>query len=212
MGVCYIFAAAKGVPEKFKTCNSDLVIAADAGYKNLEKFGASPDILIGDFDSLEALPEKVKCLRYPVKKDDTDTMLAVKYGLKKGYETFVIYGGAGGRADHFLANLQTLNFIAANGGIGFLKGEDFSFITFASKKVTFDEHLCGDISVFATSKKCENVSIKGLLYEAEKITLTPNFPLGVSNKFIGKKAEISAQTGIVTVLFRGDISDVSVTL
>ena len=211
MSICYIFAAASGVPPKFKTCNSDLVIAADAGYKNLEKFGISPDVLIGDFDSLEVLPENVKCLRYPVKKDDTDTILAVKYGLKKGYKTFVIYGGAGGRTDHFLANLQTLNFIASNGGVGFLKGEDFSFITFSSKGAIFSENLCGDISVFATGGQCENVSIRGLLYEAERISLSPEFPLGVSNKFIGKKAEISVENGTVTVLFHGDISDVSIT-
>lgn len=210
MGICYIFAAAKGEPEKLKTCNSDLVIAADAGYKNLQKFGITPGVLIGDFDSLETLPKGVKCLRFPVRKDDTDTMLAVKYGLEKGYKTFVIYGGAGGRTDHFLANLQTLNFIALNGGIGFLKGEDFSFLTFSSKKIVLDEKLSGDISVFASSNACEKVTIKGLLYETENTALSPDFPLGVSNKFIGKKAEISVQSGTLTVLFHGDISDVSI--
>ncbi len=208
MGICYIFAAAKGEPQKFQKENGDLVIAADAGLKNIEKFNITPDLLIGDFDSLSVVPQNTEILRFPVKKDDTDTMLAVKYGLQKGYKTFVIYGGAGGRTDHFLANLQTLNFIASNGGVGFLKGEDFSFLTFASKKATFDKKLSGNISVFATSSVCQNVTIKGLLYETENTLLTPDFPLGVSNRFVGKKAEISVQNGVLTVLFVGELCDV----
>ncbi len=210
MSVCYIFAAAKGMPQNFQKENGDLVIAADAGFKNLEKFNITPDLTIGDFDSLEFLPQGTEALRFPVKKDDTDTMLAVKHGLEKGYKTFVIYGGAGERTDHFLANLQTLNFIAQNGGVGFLKCEDCACLSFASKKAVFDESLSGNISVFATSKECQNVTIKGLLYETENATLTPDFPLGVSNKFVGKKAEISVQSGVLTLLFGGELSDVTI--
>ncbi len=209
MSVCYIFAAAKGLPQKFQKENGDLVIAADAGFENLKKFNITPDVLIGDFDSLSFLPEVAEILRFPVKKDDTDTMLAVKHGFEKGYKTFVIYGGAGDNMAHFLANLQTLNYIATNGGIGFLKGEDFSCLCFASKKAVFDEKLSGNISVFATSKECQNVTIKGLLYKTENALLTPDFPLGVSNSFVGKKAEISVQSGVLTILFTGELSDVT---
>lgn len=201
MRTCYIVGAADGF-EVFTKQNGDLIIAADAGLKRLEKENIKPDIAIGDFDSLGTLPTGIKVLKFPVKKDDTDTMLAVKYGFENGYNNFVIYGGTGGRVDHFLANLQTLNFIAKKDGIGFLCADDFTVVTFRNKKVTFEVIDEGNISIFATDGEAEKVTIKGLLYEADSITLKPFVPLGVSNKFISQKAKISA-IGTLTVIFEG---------
>ena len=49
MKTCYIFGAADGLPDRFKKNEEDLVIAADSGINHLEKFGALPDIAVGDF-------------------------------------------------------------------------------------------------------------------------------------------------------------------
>ncbi|MCD8021752.1 MAG: thiamine diphosphokinase [Lachnospiraceae bacterium] len=83
----------------------DLVIAADGGYRYLQKLGVEPDILMGDFDSLEIVPEHRHLIRHSPIKDDTDMALAVAWAEKAGYETFFLYGGLGGRLDHSLANL-----------------------------------------------------------------------------------------------------------
>lgn len=99
MKTCYIFGAADGLPDRFKKNEEDLVIAADSGINHLEKFGALPDIAVGDFDSLGFVPDCGEVIRHPVMKDDTDTMLAVKTGFERGYDRFIIYGGVGGRPD-----------------------------------------------------------------------------------------------------------------
>ena len=106
---CFIFAAGTyyGLRERPQT--GDLVLAADAGYLACRQAGITPDLLLGDFDSMDQPADFDHVCRVPVEKDDTDTMLAVKTGLEQGCGEFYIYGGTGGRRlDHTLANLQTL--------------------------------------------------------------------------------------------------------
>lgn len=81
----FIFAAGSfyGLREQPKT--DDIVIAADAGLQHCREAGVRPDIILGDFDSLEALPEtEAEIRRLPVEKDDTDTLAAVRAALAEG--------------------------------------------------------------------------------------------------------------------------------
>ena len=84
-----------------------LVIAADGGLAHLKAQGAAPDLTVGDFDSLGYVPDG-NVIRHPPEKDDTDTMLALRLGLERGYDTFVLYGCLGGRMDHAYANFQAV--------------------------------------------------------------------------------------------------------
>ena len=200
METCYIFGAGCGLPQKLTPLKGDLVIAADAGLRSLEKLNISPDIIIGDFDSLCRVPDGKEVITFPKKKDDTDTLLAVKKGFEKGYKSFKIYGGTGGRADHTFANIQTLLYISERGGQGFLYGDNFTASVITNGEISFDGQS-GNISVFSLSDKSEGVNIKGLLYEAESLTLKNSFPLGVSNEFINKKAHISVEKGSLLIIF-----------
>ena len=114
---CYIFGALEMKAFDYKINESDLVIAADCGIKNAEKFKINPHIIIGDFDSLGYVPEADNTIIHPIEKDDTDTLLAVKKGFEMGYTSFRIFGCVGGRLDHTLANIQTADYIAENGHI-----------------------------------------------------------------------------------------------
>ena len=82
----------------------DLVIAADAGYLNLQKAGIKPDVIIGDFDSAKKPETDAQVEAFPVLKDDTDTMLAIRYGFRSGYNRFEIYGGIGGERTQIVQN------------------------------------------------------------------------------------------------------------
>jgi thiamine pyrophosphokinase len=63
----------------------DFVIACDAGYDRALAMGLKADLLVGDFDSRSHadLPQDLAVLRFPVDKDDTDSLLAVKEGLAR---------------------------------------------------------------------------------------------------------------------------------
>ncbi len=200
MKTCYIFSAALGLPDDFSPGAEDLIIAADAGYLKTEKMGITPHLTVGDFDSLNEIPLGGEIVKHPSKKDDTDTLLAVKIGLQRGFKRFCLYGCAGLRLDHTLANLQTLSFIANNGGQGYLYGEDFVATAVGCGEMTFPAEKRGNISVFSATSECE-VSLSGLLYPLEHKRLTFDFPLGVSNEFTGQKAKITVHSGTAIILF-----------
>ena len=81
MGSCIIFCAGGFLQPAEPIRSDDLVIAADGGYLHTETLGLKPHIILGDFDSLGYVPADSAV--YPVEKDDTDSMLAVRCGLER---------------------------------------------------------------------------------------------------------------------------------
>ena len=95
---------------------NDYLIACDSGLRWCQREGIVPDLLLGDFDSYAGeLPDGVPVLRFPVRKDDTDTMLAVRWAAENGFEEILLLCAFGGSLDHLLANLQTLHFACKAG-------------------------------------------------------------------------------------------------
>lgn len=203
MNTCYIFGALDCTLNNFSPTEKDLIIAADGGYTTLKKLNVKPDLVVGDFDSLGSIPENENIIKHPVKKDDTDTLLAVKIGLNKGYKIFQIYGAVGGRLDHTVATLQTASFVAENGGIAYIYDGNFTITAIKNSSINFNNNAKGYISVFALSGVAKGVSIKGLLYELNDTEITPHFPIGVSNEFLEKDSEISVKNGVLTIIFEG---------
>lgn len=200
MKTCYIFSAVEMKNNFPKPDKDDLIIAADAGYLNVQKAGLRPDVIIGDFDSSEKPSTDTPIETFPILKDDTDTMLAIKYGFNSGYKRFAIYGGLGGeRTDHTIANIQSLAYIADHGGEGFLVGENEIFTLIKNSSITLHSEKGKTLSVFAYGGIAEGISIKGAVYETDNLTLTPFFPLGVSNKFKENTATVGVKNGYVLI-------------
>lgn len=198
-GICYIVAASTMKNNHPVPAENDYVIAADGGYKNCRKFGITPDIIIGDFDSAEK-PDFDNVEVFPVMKDDTDTLLAIKHGLDKGYKIFYVYGGLGGdRIEHTVANIQALGYIAENGGTGFLIGDKENFAVIKNSHLSFDRKAKGYFSVFAFGGAAEGVCIKGAEYLLENAELLPNYPVGVSNRFVGEDVCVSVKNGCLLI-------------
>ena len=200
MGKCVIFCAAEFDALAQPLTREDRVIAADGGVKHTRKLNITPDVILGDFDSLGYAPEGANV--FPVEKDDTDSMLAVRHGLAEGCDTFFLYGSLDGpRLDHTIANIQTLQFIADQGGAGYLIGKDFMLTVVKNGAISFPAGCTGTVSVFCLGPDARGVTLKGLYYPLEEGTLTSGFPLGVSNHFTGEEAEISLREGSLLVLW-----------
>lgn len=195
--ICCIVAAG---PSEIYIPNGAFIIAADAGIKKLEDRGVIPDLIIGDFDSLGQKPTGENVLTFPIEKDDTDTMLALKEAIKRGFVTVYISGGVGGELDHTVANLQALLYARKNGISAFLT-DGITTATVVSDSITFGKENTGRCSVFAFGGEAKGVTISGLKYEASGITLSPSFPLGVSNCFIGQQSSISVKNGYLLVIY-----------
>ena len=199
---CVIFCAGEfhGLAEPV----DGVIIAADGGLRHTEALGLTPDVILGDFDSLGYVPQKANV--FPVEKDDTDAMLAVRKGLEMGCDRFVLYGALEGpRLDHTVANFQTLQFLADRGAQGFLVGKDTVVTVIKNSSLTLPAVKEGIVSVFCMGKDAYGVTVEGLQYGLEKGTLTAGFPLGVSNHFAGKEAEISVEDGSLLILYPREV-------
>lgn len=183
------------------------IIAADKGFETLQKNGIVPDLTVGDFDSLGYVPQSVNFLQSPAEKDDTDMLLAVREGIKRGYEKFILYGGIGGRIDHTFANIQTLAFLKENKASAVLFGEKTAVTLLKNETIRFSSAEKGYISVFAYGEKAEGVTESGLKYSVRDATLLDSFPMGVSNEFVGTESEISVQDGRLLVVWQTDAEE-----
>ena len=200
MGKCLIFCAAgfDGLREEIK--KDDYILAADGGLNHVQALGLAPHGILGDFDSLGYIPTGSTV--FPVEKDDTDAMLAVRKGLELGYTQFLLYGSLDGpRLDHTVANFQALQFLADHGATGYLVGKDNIVTVVKNGSLTFSPHATGIVSVFCMGADAKGVTLTSLQYPLENGLLTAGFPLGVSNHFTGKRAEISVQDGSLLVIY-----------
>ena len=200
MEKCLIFCAGDFDRLAEPVESGDYIIAADGGLAHARALGITPHAVLGDFDSLGYIPEGSRV--FPVEKDDTDSMLAVRHGLSRGYKTLMIYGGLDGqRLDHTVANFQTLQFAADHGAIGYLVGEKYLVTVIKNETVVFPPEATGILSLFCLGADAAGVTLRGLQYPLENGTLTSGFPLGVSNHFIGEECEITVKSGSLLALW-----------
>ena len=200
MGNCLIFCAAEfdGLIQPIDP--QDFIIAADGGLAHLDALGLQPHEILGDFDSLGYTPSGSRV--FPVEKDDTDTMLAVRRGLQLGYRDFLLYGSLDGpRLDHTVANFQTLQFLADHGASGILVGARQLVTVIKNARISFPETAEGTLSVFCMGADAKGITLKNLYYPLDNGSLTAGFPLGVSNHFIGRPAEISVENGSLLIIW-----------
>ena len=200
MDTCIIFCAAEFDCLARPIRETDCVIAADGGLRHTQKLNITPDVVLGDFDSLGYTPQVANV--FPVEKDDTDAMLAARRGLAMGCREFLFYGSLDGpRLDHTVANFQTLQFLAARGAVGYLIGKDYLVTVVKNGSISFPAGREGTVSLFCLGPDAHGVTLKELYYPLENGTLTSGFPLGVSNHFTEKPAEISVTKGSLLVLW-----------
>ena len=197
---CIVFCASEMGDLLFPAEKEGYVIAADGGLRHTQALGLLPDAVLGDFDSLGYVPQGA--LVFPVDKDDTDAMLAVRHGMEQGCREFYFYGCLGGsRLDHTIANLQTLQYLADHDCVGYLVGET-ELLTVAKEEVlTFSPKAEGMISLFCMGAPAEGITLQGLKYAMENGALTAGYPLGVSNRFLGEESRISVKKGSLLVLW-----------
>ena len=199
MKPCLIFCAAAFDGLLFPIPENALLIAADGGLRHTQALGLAPDVILGDFDSLGYVPQDSTV--YPVEKDDTDSMLAVRLGLQRGCDRFFLYGAMDGpRLDHTIANFQTLAFLTTHGARGALIGSRYIATVLREESLSFPAEATGILSLFSLGDRAE-VSIEGLHYPLDHGALTADFPLGVSNHFTGSPARITVHSGLVLALW-----------
>lgn len=190
-------------PEMLK---ADYIIACDKGIEYADELGIRPDVIAGDFDSVSGEAGNnienrgALVLRFPREKDDTDTLIAVKHALSKGYGELILVCALGNRLDHTLANLQTAHYAAREGALVRLYDDNEEIIAFSNSSVVIPRKENTSLSVFSLDDKSEGVCITGAMYELDNAVLSNTFPIGVSNEFKEEQAAISVGNGSLMVI------------
>lgn len=179
---------------------ADLILCADTAYRQASEAGLVPNVVIGDFDRESEPPIGIgRIVRVPSEKDDTDTMLCIKYAIEAGANEIVIAGGIGGRLDHTIANIQSLAY-AASCGVAAVLTDGKNEARILSGRAKFPRKTGFYFSVFAYGGVCRGVSESGVKYPLRDVRLTPDFPLGVSNEITDDFAEIEVKEGRLLII------------
>ncbi len=211
--VCYIFTGGEIHSLTDIPSDGNFVIAADSGYMTARRFGVIPDLLVGDFDSLDLSEisadeiDKIEKIKVSPIKDDTDTQLAVDIAISKGISEIHIIGGLGGRADHTLSNIFLLEYIAEKGIEAVISdGKNrIGLLTANGERVTVRrEKKYKYISLVSLTDICHGVSVTGVFYPLNNAEITRKYTYAVSNQITGEYAEISITDGKLLIIESSD--------
>lgn len=175
--------------------DSDFYIYCDSGLRHREALGREPDLIIGDFDSCEQPETDTETIVLPTVKDDTDTVYAVKEGLKRGFEDFLLAGVIGGRLDHTLANVYSLVYLDEKGKNGVI-ADDFSLMRIVSRsavKIAPDWRFFSLVNIDGSA---HGVTIQGAKYELDDAEIPCGYQYAVSNEPLpDAEAAVSVREG-----------------
>jgi thiamine pyrophosphokinase len=192
---------------------ADILLAADGGARYLIGLGATPEAVVGDFDSLDGeTTEKlraagVELVRHPVRKDVTDGELATDEALRRGAGE-VLLAGATGALDHTLGHLAILRRLATRGIAARLVAPDLSAtVLIAPDAVALDAPAGARVSL-APVGGAATVTLTGLDYPLDRGVLPPDACLGLGNHVTAAgDARVVLHEGTIVVLVdRGDES------
>lgn len=178
----------------------DYIICADGGHIFAGMIGVKPDLIVGDFDSSD-IPAENECeiIRLPVSKDDTDTLYAVREGLKRGCREFLLCGVTGGRADHTYANFCILEYIRQQKADGII-ADNGTLV----RVIGCGEHFLSGrkgmgFGIFPFGCGGIRLSLEGFDYPLKDSSLGISYPMGVSNRISEDNAKIMITAGTAII-------------
>ena len=177
--------------------NAELCVAADRGLAPFHAAGLSPDLLIGDMDSIE--PSVLACYdgvpqeRLQCEKDDTDGVHALDTAVARGATHITLLGALGGRMDHALANLMLLVRAHRQGVFCEILSENVRITRVCGEAVLHGAR--GDTVSFVPLGDAYGVTLEGFHYPLTEHALLSDYPLGVSNVVTQDEAVVRVRQG-----------------
>jgi thiamine pyrophosphokinase len=189
----------------------DILIAADGGALHTEALGLTPDVVIGDFDSLEGEElsrleaSGAKVIRHPARKDYTDLELALQHARDLGADQILVIAALGNRWDQTLANLllpASDSFTQVD--IRLLDGLQEIFLVKAGQTVEIHGQPGDTLSLIPLYGDAHGITTQGLEYPLQEGTLSFGSTRGISNVLLKSVAKVDLREGLlVGVLIHG---------
>ena len=193
-----------------KECeNSDYIICADRGGEYIRAIGWLPNLLLGDFDSLNEdllnyyLNSRVTIERFPSKKDYTDTELCLHKAIELNPDKVTLLSCTGSRLDHVMGNIGLLKQLLDKNIKGYIKDDNNNI--FLVKEPSEIYGTPGQIISFqAFSEKVTGLTVEGVAYPLNNYSLKSWSAYTVSNVFLNDRVNITFKSGILMIILPKD--------
>jgi thiamine pyrophosphokinase len=185
--------------------DADHIVAADGALDRALERGISVHTLIGDLDSLadaatlDSRFPGIEVVRFPVDKDWTDLELAIDWALDRSATSITIFGAAGGRIDHTMANLALLEKGLHSGVPMVLVAGDESVRMTQGRLCIMNARIGDRVSLLPVSLFC-TVSTRGLAYPLVREKLFRGQGRGISNAVQGVPVCVDVESGVLAVI------------
>ena len=194
MQVSIVLNCGSQIKRKIK---GDKVVCCDGGFNVCP---VTPDVILGDFDSLEK-PDGIviHLVEHNPHKDASDGELAVYYAKEVlGADSIVFYGVTGGRVDHVLCNLSIMR-LANTLGMSAKAEEDGLDIHYVEGEFDLPTQKGETISILPYGENALVSDSQNLEYPLDELILTSCDSRGLSNVSLGGKIHINVKRGGVFV-------------
>ena len=199
---------AKKVLEKIKP---DCIIGIDRGLEFCYRNQIYPQYILGDFDSVDKRildfyenQKEIPVQRYKPEKDATDARIGLELALKLGSKRIFLLGATGGRLDHYMGNLQSLQIPLKYGAKAWIIDQNVITMWDSSFSIEKQESFGKYISFLAVSEKVEGITLKGFKYPLYKYTMTNDDGIGISNEIQEDTAYVEFENGILLMIMSRD--------
>ena len=178
---------------------NDFIICADGGLNYLDCLNIMPNLIVGDFDSVDtSLLEKYKNVeikKYPPEKNFTDTEIAIEEAIAYGYKEIIIFGATGTRLDHTMANILLIErYIKQGANIKII--DNNNFIQILNQNTTINKKEGYYLSIVPISEYIDGITLKGMKYPLLDVRVDRGSTLCISNEIIADIALISISNGM----------------
>ena len=182
---------------------SDFIIAADGGTRHALALGLTPNIIIGDLDSLnvERLTFNAEIIQSPADKNETDLELAIQHALTLNPEQIIIAAALGGRLDQTLANIALVSNVQRS--TSNVRLDDGIEEVFFCHEQTQIKGASGDIvSLIPWQGEVTGIVTTGLKWPLQNEILYPQKTRGISNEMMNDTATIQIKSGLLLIIHR----------
>ncbi len=182
----------------------DRVICANGGVHHARAMGLTPDLVVGDLDSLtpglrsELETAGVRFEIYPTGKDETDLELALRLAINEGATEIEILAVLGGRLDQSLANLLLLarsEWAAAQ--VRVTEGNQTAWPVRGGQQVTIAGAFGDLLSLVPLTSLVTGVTLEGVEWPLRAATLHFGSTLTISNTLTGPVAHLRVEEGLL---------------
>jgi len=192
--------------------NFEYVICADGGLKKAESLNIVPNVILGDFDSVD--PDvlrkyqlmNVETKRFPPEKDYTDMELSIELAVERGFKNLILIGATGGpRLDHSIANIMLLEkYLNIGINIEIIDNSNKIQIISDNADLLLEHKRNYFVSIVPITESISGLTLEGFKYPLNNVTVKRGSTLCVSNEIVSSKGRVSLKKGTALLFLSKD--------